>query len=147
MSYQSGSFLLLLTLLLTVAMETQALYFAACWGWGPSCSRHEIARHSRHPVRAVRPSQDSSEAAAAAVSREAARAPSSSSSSSSSSGAQRSPAYRGHGRRGIPSIVTSGGWEPGFMGKRTHSTDTESLNPQEVRSLLQLLQVQSDDRK
>ncbi|RUS71684.1 hypothetical protein EGW08_020557, partial [Elysia chlorotica] len=103
MSCQSGSLLLLLTLLFAVAMETQALYFAACWGWGPSCSRHEIARHSRHPVRAVRPSHDSS--VAAAVSREA-DSPSSSS-SSSSPGGQRSPAYKGHGRRGIPSIVTS----------------------------------------
>lgn len=128
--------MLVLTVMLAVAMETQALYFATCWGWGPGCSRHE---NFRHPVRVARPAEDSPGGADIPI--QESRSP-----PRPASGTRRRPAYMAHSGRGIPSIVTSGGWEPGFMGKRDFPTARSDLgiDPQQRRSLMQLLQFQHD---
>ncbi|GFO29893.1 hypothetical protein PoB_005639800 [Plakobranchus ocellatus] len=143
MPCHSGSLVLLLTVLLTVAMETHALYFTACWGWGPSCSRHEVPRPVKPPQRKAPASL--ARTAVLKDSRKDQSSPSSSlsSSSSSSSGVQRGALYGPLRVRGFPSIVTSGGWEPGFMGKRNspnHKGGPSGAASPRDRRLLKLLQ-------
>ncbi|KAH9524860.1 hypothetical protein Btru_028068 [Bulinus truncatus] len=89
--------------------------FISCSGWGPSCTMHMPGGGDVMPV--------------VSISRPAPRR-------------EAAPLHRIKGvQRGIPSIVTSGGWEPGTMGKRRPDTDVDFR-----RDLLELLSAGAGDR-
>ncbi|KAK0057475.1 hypothetical protein Bpfe_012993 [Biomphalaria pfeifferi] len=97
----------LLALTLTLSVTTagpnnKRQYFIACSGWGPSCSMHMSGGLDTVPV--------------VSISRPAPRRE-----------PPPPPMYlsrnRGGSHSGIPSLVTSGGWEPGTMGKRKSKSE------------------------
>ncbi|BFZ25639.1 hypothetical protein BsWGS_28678 [Bradybaena similaris] len=102
---RSPTSLLTLFLLLSAALASSIAsafprdrrqFFTTCWGWGAGCSMHNAVGRALTAT-------DNSNSQAAALRRQPANSHNS--------------RYRHY--VGIPSIVTSGGWEPGTMGKRS----------------------------
>ncbi|XP_012935271.1 uncharacterized protein LOC106011169 [Aplysia californica] len=87
-------------------------YFTSCWGWGASCSLHPAGRGQPPPLAISRPIQRQQPSP---VQQE-----------------QQQPISKARTRAGIPSIVTSGGWGAGTMGKRAVDLEFESRGLLEV---------------